>query len=407
MKIVVQKFGGTSVATPESRMAAIRHIERERSAGYGVVVVVSAIGRRGDPYATDTLLSLIDPTGIDRGLDSYRDRDMLMACGETISAVVFANMLRSRGTAVKVFSGAQAGIRTNSEFGNARILDIDPMPILDALEHHHVAVVTGFQGADEDGEVTTLGRGGSDTTATALGVALSADFVDIFTDVTGIMTADPRIVEDARQLNQVTYNEICNLAYQGAKVIHPRAVEIAMQRNIPIRVRSTHSDDPGTLVTHTPHQMEHEAMNDRFVTGIAHRANVSQIGVNGEGIGTSSIFTLMAEHHISIDFISVTPQSVVFTVSDDVASLAVTYLEQLGYRPTVRPGCAKVSAVGAGIMGVPGIMARIVEALALEDIDILQSADSHTTIWVLVSGEHMESAIRALHRAFQLAETEV
>lgn len=407
MNIVVQKFGGTSVATPESRMAAIRHIEREKSAGYGVVVVVSAMGRRGDPYATDTLLSLLDPSGIVPGTDANRDRDMLMTCGETISATIFANVLRSRGHDVQLFSGAQAGIRTNSDFGNARILDIDPMSIFTAIQNGRIAVVMGFQGADERGEITTLGRGGSDTTATALGVALEAKFVDIFTDVTGIMTADPRIVDDARQLQQVTYTEICNLAYQGAKVIHPRAVEIAMQRNIPIRVRSTHSDDPGTLVTHAPHQIEHAHMYDQFVTGIAHSANVSQIRVNGEGIGTSSIFMLMAEHHISIDFISVTPLSVAFTVADEVASQTVVHLERLGYHPEVLPGCAKVSAVGAGIMGVPGIMARIVEALAIEGIDILQSADSHTTIWVLVAGKHMGAAIRALHRAFQLAESEV
>lgn len=407
MKIVVQKFGGTSVATPESRLAAIRHIEREKKAGFGVVVVVSAMGRRGDPYATDTLLSQLDSDVTVTDSPILRDRDMLMACGETISAVVFANGLRSRGHDVTVFTGAQAGIRTSSDFGNARILDIRPDSIMRQLEQGRIVIVMGFQGMDDSGELTTLGRGGSDTTATALGVALSAEAVDIFTDVAGIMTADPRIVEDARQLSQVTYTEICNLAYQGAKVIHPRAVEIAMQRNIPIRVRSTHSDDPGTLVTQAPHQLEHGALFDQFVTGIAHSANVSQIRVSGEGIGTSSIFTLMAEHQISIDFISVTPLSVAFTVADEVATLVASHLQQLGYHPEVRPGCAKVSVVGAGMMGVPGIMARIVESLALEGIDILQSADSHTTIWVLVDGEHLGSAVRALHRTFHLAALEV
>ncbi|EPZ46212.1 aspartate kinase [Alicyclobacillus acidoterrestris] len=402
MKILVQKFGGTSVATPESRLAAVRHIERAREEGYAVVVVVSAMGRKGDPYATDTLLSLFQVDDAQRPL-AARDRDLLMACGETISAVVFANMLRNRGHKVQVMTGAQAGILTNDDFGNARILDIRPDRILTALGDDQIVVVMGFQGANEAGEITTLGRGGSDTTATALGVALEADAVDIFTDVSGIMTADPRLVDDARQLSQVTYTEICNLAYQGAKVIHPRAVEIAMQRNIPIRVRSTHSDDPGTLVTQAPPQLEHGALFDRFVTGIAHSANLTQIRLSGHGIGTSSIFTLMAEHDISVDFISVTPFEVAFTVGDDVAEIATQKLQELGYTPEVRRGCAKVSVVGAGIMGVPGIMAKIVEALAVEGIDILQSADSHTTIWVLVDGEHMGPAVRALHRAFQLA----
>ncbi|WAH35353.1 aspartate kinase [Alicyclobacillus dauci] len=403
MKILVQKFGGTSVATPESRLAAVRHIERAKSEGYAVVVVVSAMGRKGDPYATDTLLSLVDRFDSDVDDDALRDRDLLMSCGETISAVVFGQLLRSRGHQVTVMTGAQAGIRTNGDFGNSRIVDIRPERMLSALSESRIVVVMGFQGADENGETTTLGRGGSDTTATALGVALNAEAVDIFTDVAGIMTADPRIVDDARQLSQVTYTEICNLAYQGAKVIHPRAVEIAMQRNIPIRVRSTNSDDPGTLVTQASQQLEHGALYDQYVTGIAHSANLSQIRVDGEGIGSSSIFTLMAEHHISVDFISVTPHQVAFTVADDVAGLAVKYLEKLGYQPEVRAGCAKVSAVGAGIMGVPGIMARIVEALASEGIEILQSADSHTTIWVLVDGVQMAAAVRALHRAFQLS----
>lgn len=406
MKILVQKFGGTSVATPESRQAAIRHIERARQDGYAVVVVVSAMGRKGDPYATDTLLSLLNLEEAQASVSS-RDRDMLLACGETISAVVFANALRAKGHEVQVMTGAQAGILTNGDFGNARILNIRPERMIAALEADQIVVVMGFQGVDDDGEVTTLGRGGSDTTATAIGVALEAEAVDIFTDVSGIMTADPRLVDDARQLSQVTYTEICNLAYQGAKVIHPRAVEIAMQRNIPIRVRSTHSDDPGTLVTQAPQQLEHGALFDRFVTGIAHSANVTQIRVAGDSIGTSSIFTLMAEHKISVDFISVTPFEVAFTVGDDVANIAVQQLQKLGYFPETRPGCAKVSVVGAGIMGVPGIMARIVEALAIEGIDILQSADSHTTIWVLVDGAQMGPAVRALHRAFQLAQQTV
>lgn len=246
MKIIVQKFGGTSVRDEHGRNLARKHIEKALQDGYKVVVVVSAMGRKGDPYATDTLLSLID------GANAHvtnREKDLLMACGEIISSVVFTNMLNKHGIKATAFTGAQAGFRTNNDYTNAKIIDMRCERLLRALKEHDVVVVAGFQGAAENGDVTTIGRGGSDTSAAALGAALGAEWVDIFTDVEGVMTADPRIVENARPLDVVTYTEICNMAYQGAKVIHPRAVEIAMQAKVPLRIRSTYSDSPGTLVT--------------------------------------------------------------------------------------------------------------------------------------------------------------
>jgi aspartate kinase len=400
MRVLVQKFGGTSVATREGRLAAAGHVEAALKDGYQVVVVVSAMGRKGDPYATDTLLSLIDEAdAVDK-----RDLDMLMACGEVISAVVFAALLRGRGHSVSVLTGRQAGIVTNDEHGNARILEVRDVRIREELQRGRVVVVTGFQGATASGEVTTLGRGGSDTTATALGVALDAEYVDIFTDVDGIMTADPRIVENARLLPKVTYTEICNLAYQGAKVIHPRAVEIAMQKNIPIRVRSTHSHDPGTLVTQAATALEGSVLQDRPLTGVAHVAGLTQIRLEGPGVGRCNVFEAMAKHGISVDFISVAPDRIAYTVPDADAWRAVTILREMGLKPETTEGCAKVSAVGAGMAGVPGVMARIVEALAAEGVEVLQSADSHTTIWCLVRGEDMEIAVKALHRAFGLGE---
>lgn len=398
MQILVQKFGGTSVASHELRLAAIRHVEVALSEGYQVVVVVSAMGRKGDPYATDTLLSLLQ--GVDLG--SPRDKDILMSCGETISAVVFAAALRGRGHDVVVLNGGQAGISTSDRFGDARILEIRPQRILSELENGRIVVVMGFQGVNEDGDVTTLGRGGSDTTATALAVALNAQRVDIFTDVDGIMTADPRIVDDARKLKRVTYTEICNLAYQGAKVIHPRAVEIAMQKNVPIRVRSTQSMDEGTLVTSATAVLETATVADRFLTGVTQTAPVTQISVNQEELRGQNVFALMAEHAISVDFISVGTDRVTYTVPGKDGQKAAELIRGLGAGPQVVENCAKVAAVGAGIAGVPGIMARIVDSLRKEDIEILQSADSHTTIWCLVHGEQMEKAVRALHQAFEL-----
>ncbi|WP_047154647.1 aspartate kinase [Aneurinibacillus tyrosinisolvens] len=403
MRILVQKFGGSSLTTPEKRERAIAHIRRELEKGYSVCVVVSAMGRSGDPYATDTLLQLIKENG-----DSLpnREQDMLLSCGEIISAATLASMLNAKEITATVLTGGQAGILTNDEYANAQIATINPERIVRELEKGKVVIVTGFQGRTTEWDTTTLGRGGSDTSATALGVALKAEMVDIFTDVNGIMTADPRIVEEARSLSTITYSEICNMAYQGAKVLHPRAVEIAMQTNIPIRVRSTFSDDEGTLVTSVA-ELNRIAgeINDRLITGIAYVSNVTQIKVmakEGQYDLQMKVFKAMAENDISVDFINVNPIGVAYTVHDELADKAARILEGMGYEPTLTPHCAKVSTIGAGMAGVPGVMARIVEALTKEDIQILQSADSHTTIWVLVREEDMVKAVRALHRTFDL-----
>ncbi len=402
MRILVQKFGGSSLSTQEFRYRAIYHIEKALAEGYSLVVVVSAMGRSGDPYATDTLLDLI------RSNSDHlpkRETDMLLHTGEIISACVLCSMLQERGIISTVLSGGQANIITTDDFTNAQILSIEGQRIKQELGAGKVVIVPGFQGRTENWEITTLGRGGSDTTATALGVALQAEMVDIFTDVNGIMTADPRLVSEARQLDAVTYTEICNMAHLGAKVIHPRAVEIAMQTNVPIRVRSTFSDDPGTLVTSLTEMSSKQAnVTDRLVVGIAHVSSITQIKVQAkEGqYDTQMVFKAMANHGISVDFIDVNPSGVAYTVHDQMASRAGGILTEMGYEPQLMHHCAKVSVIGAGIAGVPGVMAQIVEALTTEDIQILQSADSHTTIWVLVPEVDMVRAVRALHQQFQL-----
>ncbi|AMX83987.1 aspartate kinase [Geobacillus subterraneus] len=406
MKIIVQKFGGTSVRDERGRNLARRHIEKALEDGYKVVVVVSAMGRYGDPYATDTLLSLIGGAGHHV---TKREQDLLMACGEIISSVVFSNLLNEHGIKATAFTGAQAGFRTNGDHTNAKILEMRCDRLLEALEQYDVIVVAGFQGVAENGDITTLGRGGSDTSAAALGAALNAEWVDIFTDVDGVMTADPRIVESARPLEVVTYTEICNMAYQGAKVIHPRAVEIAMQAKVPLRVRSTYSDAPGTLVTSSVRGQKGSDVKERLVTGITYVADVTQIKVlakEGHYELQSDVFQAMAHEGISVDFINISPYGVVYTVSGDMTEKAIAALRRVGYEPAVTPRCAKVSVVGAGIAGVPGVTAKIVTALSEQGIQILQSADSHTTIWVLVRQDDMEKAVNALHDAFCLSEAE-
>lgn len=405
MRILVQKFGGTSLSTSEARQHAIRHIKRALKEQYKPVVVVSAMGRKGEPYATDTLLDWVGQNG--NSLPE-REKDLLLYCGEMISAVTLCSLLNNEGIPSTVLNGAQAGIVTNEQFGNARILSIQPTRIHELLEQDQVVIVTGFQGRTAQYDFTTLGRGGSDTTATALGVALRAEVVDIFTDVDGILTADPKIVENAKALRMVTFTEICNMAYNGAKVIHPRAVEIAMQANMPIRVRSTFSESEGTLVTGSLEAKDWDnGISDRFVTGIAHVSDIAQIQIDqseGPYDLQLKVFKAMAQNSISVDFINVYPTGVVFTVSDQVSSKAEEIFQEMGLRPRILHRCAKVSVIGGGINGVPGIMANIVEALTSHDISILQSADSNTTIWVLVHGEDMAKAVKVLHHQFHLDE---
>jgi aspartate kinase len=405
MRIIVQKFGGSSLSLPEEREEAIIHIRSALDDGYSVCVVVSAMGRRGQPYATDTLIELVKNNG--NQLD-VRDWDLLLHCGEVISAAVLSSMLNSRGIPAITMTGGQAGIITNEDFGNAQIVDLKPERILQQLKLGKVVVVTGFQGRTTNWEVSTLGRGGSDTTATAIGVALKAEMVDIFTDVNGVMTADPRIVKEATQLQAVSYTEIANMAHQGAKVIHPRAVEMAMQGNVPIRVRSTFSKDTGTLVANRGDiKRLEQQMPERLITGIANISNITQIKViakEGQYDLQLKVFKAMAENGISVDFINVNPIGVAYTVKDELAEKATQILQSMGFDPLLTPHCAKVSIIGAAMAGVPGVMAKVAEALTEKDIQILQCADSHTTIWVLVKDEDMVAAVRALHKKFQLHE---
>jgi aspartate kinase len=402
MDIIVQKFGGTSLSDEQSRRHVLRHILRENQAGRSVVVVVSAMGRRGEPYATDTLLDLIGQNG---GTLPTRERDLLLSCGELISAATLSSLLNSEGLPSVVLTGGQAGIVTDDRFGAARIVKINTETIIQHLTDGRIVVVTGFQGMTPEGEITTLGRGGSDTSATALGAALGASVVDIYTDVDGILTADPRWVSNARHLPVVSYEEISNMAQNGAKVIHPRAVELAMKAGVPIRVRSTFSDSEGTLVTRGESLRDGGVWTDRTVTGLAHVSGVTQLSVINETGPVDlqlQVFRAMATNGISVDLINVMPTGVHYTVSKNDTPSAIKLLNELDFQPQVREGCAKVSVIGGGMNGEPGVMAVIVEALTNAGIRILQSADSNTTIWVLISETDLAPALEALHTAFKL-----
>lgn len=402
MRLIIQKFGGTSVQTEENRKFVIEKVKQALQMNYKVVVIVSALGRNPDPYATDTLIQMVDKP---KTRNEKRELDLLMACGEIISSTVLADELRRHNVNAVALTGAQAGLITNDDFNEAKIKKVKPDRIKQELQENDVVVVAGFQGRTEDGEITTIGRGGSDTSAAAFGASLQAEYIDIFTDVNGIMTADPRVVKSAQPIDVVTYTEICNLAYQGAKVIHPRAVEIAMQAKIPIRIRSTYSDDFGTLITASPSQDIGIDIPDRLVTGIAHIDQISQLKIRVDEHDLKAqaiIFETMANAHISVDFINISVDEITFTVPNNVAEDATKLLEEVGYRPDVTKNCAKVSAVGAGMTGIPGVAAKITKSLVDVGVQVLQSADSHTTIWVLIKEEQINKAVNALHDAFEL-----
>ncbi|MBE3578193.1 MAG: aspartate kinase [Limnochordales bacterium] len=409
--VLIQKFGGTSVATAETRAQVTGHVRQALQQGYAPVVVVSAMGRAGAPYATDTLLSLVQDIARDT---SPRSLDLLLSCGETISAVIMAETLRVAGIPAVPFTGAQAGIITDNQFGSARILRIQPERIWQALSQGIVPVVAGFQGVTESGEITTLGRGGSDTTAAALGVALRAVEVQIFTDVNGVMTADPRIEPDARTLRTISYREVMEMAQLGAKVIHPRAVEIAMEGRVPLRVLATGSRAPGTLIVDAREMAKRsgepvtpvEIRSDRVVRAVTQMGEMARVVLTDVG-GTTDpqtleIFTSLAAGGISLDMIQVEPGRIAFAIDASRVGLARSILLGLGHRPAIESGFVKVSAVGGGMQGVPGVMARILRALADANVTVYHTSDSHVNISCLVRSGDMAMAVRALHREFLL-----
>jgi len=400
MNIIIQKFGGTSVANEHRRNNVVDKIVKAKNEGFSPVVVVSAMGRKGDPYATDTLLNLVKSISSDI---EKREQDMLMSCGEIISCSVLCATLKSKGYACRALTGGQAGIITDDNYGEAHILRVETDNLFSILKKGIIPIVAGFQGITENGEITTLGRGGSDTTAAVLGEALKATEIQIYTDVDGIMTADPRIVPDAKIIESMGYNEVFQFAEEGAKVIHPRAVEYAMRGSVPLVIKNTMSDAPGTLITN----YYVDGVKKRLITGIAHMQNRTQLYIKGSingNIDDESIFSTLADNKISIDLINIFPEYKVFTIDDECTEKAVKLLENMNMEFSLVRNCSKISVIGEGIRGVPGVMARIIKALSHNGIEILQTSDSHTTIWCLVKGEDTAKAMISLHNEFNLSQ---
>lgn len=404
MELIVQKFGGTSVGSTEKIRNVAERVIAEREAGNDVVVVVSAMGK-----STDVLVDLAKELTDD---PSKREMDMLLTTGEQVTISLLAMALQAKGYDAISFTGWQAGMKTEKVHGNARIVDIDEARIKEELSVGKVVVVAGFQGIADDLHITTLGRGGSDTTAVALAAALKADKCDIYTDVPGVFTTDPRYVPSARKLAGISYDEMLELANLGAGVLHPRAVEFAKNYQIPLEVRSSIENESGTLI-----EEESSMEQNLVVRGIAFEDQMTRVTVCGlsSGLTTlSTIFTTLAKQNINVDIIiqsvtSTNQTSISFSVKTDDLSKTVEVLEEykgaLGYEQIeTESKLAKVSIVGSGMVSNPGVAAEMFAVLAQKDIQVKMVSTSEIKVSTVVDREDMVKAVEALHDAFELSK---
>jgi aspartate kinase len=397
VKIAVLKFGGTSVATREQRAVAFERIAGARAGGFATIAVVSAMGRPPDPYATDTLLELVGAR------NGTRNADVLLAAGELIAAAVFADELCSAGIAAEALSGAQAGIVTDERHGDARVLRVDPRAVRAVLERGAVPVVAGFQGATEDGIVTTLGRGGTDLSAIAIGHALGADRVDIYTDVSGAMTGDPRRVPGARTIERASLGEMTELAEQGAKVMHRKAADFANRTGTRYSIKGLHTDR-GTLV-------DENVDHHRPVTGVTSTGRLTWVRIIRGDIESPTrrmeteleMFRRVADAGVSIDQVTINQAGVAFVVEGDRGSEIRRLLGDLNLAVRVREGCAKISVVGTGMRDAPGVVYQAVEALSHANVEIIHCTDSNVTISLLVPSDDAIRGEIAIHEQFGLA----
>jgi len=406
MSLVVQKYGGSSVADAGKIKGVARRIVATKDKGNQVVVVVSAMGN-----TTDELIKLAYQVSDKPG---DRELDVLLATGETISSTLLAMALKSLGYGAISLSGAQAGIRTDTAHSRARIANVDPRRVIQELGKGNIVIVAGFQGVTEEMDTTTLGRGGSDTTAVALAASLGAETCQIFTDVDGVYTADPHLVPEARSLAEIGYEEMLELASYGAKVVNPRAVELGELYNIPILVASSFSDSPGTLI-HGGTSMEVR----NKVTGIAHDLNVAKITVVGvpdrPGIAVS-IFEPLAKAGISVDTIvqnasieNITDLTFTVAKSDLTRAMEVVkpIAQSIGAREYVSDSkLGKVSIIGTGMQNTPGYAARMFSALSEKGINIQLITTSEIRITCIIDEARIKEAVRVLHRAFELEQAE-
>ncbi|MFB9238557.1 aspartate kinase [Plantactinospora siamensis] len=411
MALVVQKYGGSSVANAERIKRVAERIVDTRKAGDDVVVVVSAMGD-----TTDELLDLANQVS---PLPPGRELDMLLTAGERISMALLAMAIHNLGYEARSYTGSQAGVLTTSTHGRARIIDVTPGRLRGALDEGAIAIVAGFQGVSQDTkDITTLGRGGSDTTAVALAAALGADVCEIYTDVDGVFTADPRIVPDARQITRITYEEMLELAACGAKVLMLRCVEYARRFGMPIHVRSSYSTNPGTIVAGS---MEDLPVEQALITGVAHdrsEAKITIVGVPDEPGAAARIFETAAGAEINIDMIvqNVSTEGtgrtdISFTLPKTDGPTAMAALSRIQERIEFKgllydDHVGKLSLIGAGMRSHPGVAASFFQALAEAGVNIEMISTSEIRVSVVCRDTDLDVAVRAVHAAFDLGGAE-
>ncbi|GAA3661906.1 aspartate kinase [Asaccharospora irregularis] len=401
MSILVQKFGGTSVASYEKMNEVCKIVERYKEKNLDLVLVVSAMGRKGAPYATDTLIDLCSAIN---DKPSKRENDLIMSCGEIISGTILVNMLKSKGIEAIFLTGQQAGILTSDEFSNARIKYINPKRIQEEVKQGKVVVIAGFQGATEDGEITTLGRGGSDTSAVAIGKALGSETVEIYTDVDGIMTADPRVEPRAKVLDFISYEEVFQMADKGAKVIHPRAVQLAKDGNITLVIKNTlnptyEGTKIGSSSGYKNIDSEYEGQDD-FIAAVANKDKVVQVKIKSEEDIFTEVLNEIENRNISIDMINFFISEKAFVTDEADIEELEEILNKFDLEYKINGKCAKVTLIGSKITGVSGVMAKIVRGLSKAGISLLQTSDSNMTISCLVHEKDMQKAVNAIHGEF-------
>jgi aspartate kinase len=411
--IVVQKYGGSSLADADAIKRVARRIVEKKKAGHDVVVAVSAMG--------DTTDELEDLAGAVSPLPPAREMDMLLTAGERISMALVAMAISDLGYTARSFTGSQAGVITDSVHGKAKIIDITPGRITSALAEGHIVIVAGFQGVSADTkEITTLGRGGTDTTAVALAAALEADACEIYTDVDGVFTADPRIVPAARKLAKVSYEEMLELAACGAKILHLRCVEYGRRYGIPIHVRSSFSQKQGTWVVDDP--TDGGTMEQAIISGVAHdvsEAKITVVGVPDKVGEAARIFEALSEAEINLDMIVQNVSAAATSLTDisftlprtdgQVAMNALAKIQsEVGYDKLLYDDkIGKVSLIGAGMRSHPGITAKFFASLAASGVNIEMISTSEIRISVVVDEADVDQAVQATHTAFDLDAAEV
>ena len=407
MALIVQKYGGSSLESAERIRRVAERIVATKKQGHDVVVVCSAMG--------DTTDDLLDLAAQVNPVPPAREMDMLLTAGERISNALVAMAIASFGAEAQSFTGSQAGVLTTERHGNARIVDVTPGRVRDALDQGKICLVAGFQGVNKDTrDVTTLGRGGSDTTAVALAAALGADVCEIYSDVDGVYTADPRLVPDAQKLDQLSFEEMLELAASGSKILVLRSVEYARAFNVPIRVRSSYSNDPGTLVSGS---MEDIPMEEAVLTGVAtdnSEAKLSVLGIPDNPGEAAKVFRVLADAEINIDMVIQNISSladnrtdITFTCPRADGPRAVELLMRLQNDGTCRhvlydDQIGKVSLVGAGMRSHPGVTATFCEALRDAGVNIELINTSEIRISVLIRETDLAKSAKALHEAFEL-----